>query len=93
MGFGHEQALRWNFIRTRYQRIRIVPWLQQVCWAGDTHGAAIEHMGVDHRGLQVAVAQEFLNGAYVLASFEQMGGPDGVQLASIKQSPQLQHQP
>lgn len=35
--------------------------------------AAIKHMGIDHGGGGVGVAQEFLNGADVVATFQQMG--------------------
>ena len=33
-----------------------------------------EHGGVDHRGLEVAMAQEFLDGADVVAVLQQVGG-------------------
>ncbi len=31
-------------------------------------------MGVDHGGVDVAVAEQFLDGAYVVAVFEEVGG-------------------
>jgi hypothetical protein len=43
---------------------------------GRAHGqaAALEHVGVDHGRLDVFVAQQFLDGADVVAVFEQVGG-------------------
>ena len=35
--------------------------------------SAVEHMRVDHRGLEVAVAEEFLHGADVVAGLQKMG--------------------
>jgi len=40
--------------------------------AADGEGSAVEDMGVDHRGADVVVAEEFLHGADVVAVFEQM---------------------
>ncbi len=35
--------------------------------------SAVEHVRVDHRGLEVAVAEEFLHGADVVAGLQKMG--------------------
>ena len=48
--------------------------LQTVGWAADAEWAAVQHVGVDHGGSDVAVAQQFLNGADVMPPFQQMGG-------------------
>lgn len=42
--------------------------------AAHSRGAAVEHVGVDHGGLDVLVAEQFLDGAYVVTGFEQVGG-------------------
>jgi len=42
--------------------------------AEDGSGAAVEDVGVDHRGIEVCVAEEFLDGADVGAGFQEMGG-------------------
>jgi hypothetical protein len=42
--------------------------------AGDAEGAAFHDVRIDHRGTNVAVAEEFLDGADVGAVFEQVGG-------------------
>ena len=41
------------------QRIRITSfvWLQKICWAAVAQGAAVDDVGVDHRGVQVTVSQ------------------------------------
>lgn len=36
--------------------------------------APVQHMGVDHRGGHIGVAEQFLHGADVVAAFEQVGG-------------------
>ena len=41
--------------------------LHKIGRAAHPERAAVEHMGVDHGGLHVLVAQELLNGADVLA--------------------------
>ena len=38
------------------------PILLRVNWAGDAIGAAIEHMGVDHGGLDFAMPHQLLDG-------------------------------
>ena len=40
----------------------------------DAEGAAVEDVGVDHGGGDVAVAEELLDGADVVAGLEQVGG-------------------
>jgi hypothetical protein len=42
--------------------------------AANSGRSPIEDMGVDHRRLDVAVAQEFLYGSNVIAAFEQVSG-------------------
>ena len=37
-----------------------------------TDSGSIEHMGVDHRGSDVFMAQQFLHGANIVAVFEEM---------------------
>jgi hypothetical protein len=40
----------------------------------DAEGAAIEDVGVDHGGRDVAVAEELLDGADVVSGFQKVGG-------------------
>jgi hypothetical protein len=40
----------------------------------DAEGASVEDVGVDHGGGDVAVAEELLDGADVVAGFQQVGG-------------------
>lgn len=47
--------------------------LHKVRRAAHPHGASIEHMGLDHRGAHVLVAQELLDRADVLAPLQQVG--------------------
>lgn len=42
--------------------------------AADAEGAAVEDVGVDHGGGDVAVAEQLLDGADVVAGFEEVGG-------------------
>jgi hypothetical protein len=42
--------------------------------AADAGGAAVENVGVDHGGRDILVAQQFLDGADVVAVLEQVGG-------------------
>jgi hypothetical protein len=37
-------------------------------------GAALEDVGVDHGGADVGMAEEFLDGADIVAGFEEVGG-------------------
>jgi hypothetical protein len=48
--------------------------LQQVSWALDASSASIQHMRRDHRRADISMAKQLLNGADVVASFEQVGG-------------------
>ena len=43
-------------------------------WAANGEAAALEHVGIDHRGLDVLVAEQFLDRADVVAVLEEMGG-------------------
>jgi len=45
---------------------------RSIQWATHGQSAAIEHEGVDHGGLDVLVADEFLHGADVATVFEQV---------------------
>lgn len=58
------------------QRVLITPFamLQKVGGAADAEGAAVDHMGVDHRCVQVPMAHQLLDGADVLPALQQMGG-------------------
>ena len=44
--------------------------LQSVGRAADAEWATVQHMGVDHGGSDVVVAEQFLNRADVMATFE-----------------------
>jgi hypothetical protein len=44
--------------------------LHKICRATNPERAAVEHMGVDHGGFHVLVAQQLLNGADVLATLQ-----------------------
>ena len=60
---------------------RGVAGLELVEGAWATVGTLVEDVGVDHRGLEVTVAKQFLDGADVGAVFEQVCGegvPEGV---------------
>jgi hypothetical protein len=52
---------------------RLSETAQEVCRAHDPTTATVEHMGVYHRGTDVAVSEEFLDGADVIPSFQEMG--------------------
>jgi hypothetical protein len=55
--------------------------LQQVGRADDAHRAALEDVGVDHGGVEIRVAHQFLNGSDVLPALQQLGRerrPEGV---------------
>ena len=55
------------------RRPPLLPHRQPIQWADDTHGASIQHVGIDHRGLDVRVAQQLLHGTDVLPRFQQVG--------------------
>ena len=48
---------------------------EQIGGALYAEGAPVQHMGVDHGGAHVTVAEQFLDGAYVCPSLQQVGGP------------------
>ena len=48
--------------------------LQPICRAGDAEGASVEDVGVDHCRLEVAVAEQLLDGADVRSVLEQVAG-------------------
>ena len=47
--------------------------LQEVGWADDAHWPALEHVGIDHGGIEIRVPHEFLNGSDILPALKQMG--------------------
>ena len=55
-------------------------WWRARCRKGDLvegaadAGAGFEHVQVDHRGRDIAVPQEFLNGSYVVAGTQELRG-------------------
>ena len=52
----------------------ILPCWALVEWAADREGTPIEDVGVDHSGADVVMAEELLDGANVVASFENVSG-------------------
>ncbi len=46
--------------------------LYKICRAEHAERAAVEHVGVNHGGLHVQITQQLLNGADVLAPFQQV---------------------
>ena len=48
--------------------------LQVIQWTTYRQPASIQHMGVDHGGADIGVAQQFLHGADVGAGLQQMRG-------------------
>ncbi len=46
----------------------------RIQWAAHTPAATFDDMGVDHRGLDVFVTKQFLNGANIVTILQQMGG-------------------
>jgi len=48
--------------------------LHKVRGAAYSQWAAVEHMGVDHGGAHILMAQQLLDGADVLAPLQQVGG-------------------
>ncbi len=57
-----------RFIQSVYDASHLVNW------AADTTLSLIENMRINHRGLDIFVAEEFLNCANIIASFEQVCG-------------------
>jgi len=47
---------------------------RRIEWAANGETAALQHVGVDHGGLDVFVAEQFLDRANVIAVFEEVGG-------------------
>ena len=54
--------------------VQIISLTRDIKQANDTTTAAIENMGVDHRGFDIFVAEEFLDGADVVAALQEVGG-------------------
>jgi len=44
--------------------------LQSIAGAADAEKASIQHVGVDHGGLDIVVVDHFLNRANVMATFK-----------------------
>ena len=53
--------------------IHLVRSLREIGWANDAHRPALEHVGIDHGGIEIGVPQKFLNGSDILSSLQQMG--------------------
>jgi hypothetical protein len=49
-------------------------WLQNVGGAAHAQWSSVQHVGVDHCGAHVLVAQQLLDRADVLAPLQQVGG-------------------
>ena len=47
--------------------------LRAIQWTTDGFRTSIEDMRINHSGLDIFVAEEFLNCANIIASFEQVG--------------------
>ena len=58
-------AVWWALRRGRRDRVKR---------AADAAAAAVQDVGVDHRGADVAVAQQLLDGSDVVAALQQVGG-------------------
>lgn len=50
------------------------PLLQSVSWAADAKRAAVQYVGIDHCGSDVAVAEKLLNCADVMSPFQEVDG-------------------
>ena len=48
--------------------------LQRVGRTADAEWPTVQHMGVDHGGSDIVVAEQFVNCANVMATLEQVGG-------------------
>ena len=75
---GAARGLILETLRGEEQRRPGLAWIdasivQAVRGARDAQKAAAEDVGVDHRGLHAAVAEQLLNGANVGAVLEQVG--------------------
>jgi len=57
-----------------YWELGIRYWLLGVEGAFDGGGASIENVGVDHGGFNVFVTKQFLDGADIVAIFQEVGG-------------------
>jgi len=76
---AHPQARNASRIVANTQTVYVA--LQRVKRAADTLAPAVEHMGVDHGGAHVLVAEQLLDGTDVVACLQQMSGegvPKGV---------------
>ena len=47
--------------------------LQRVQWADDTHRSLVKHVGVNHRGADICMAEEILHRPDVLPGLQKMG--------------------
>ena len=54
--------------------LRVHRLAQCVQWADGAAAAAVEDVGVDHGGLNICVAEQFLHGADVVSAFQQVCG-------------------
>ena len=46
--------------------IHLVRSLREIGWANHAHRPVLEHVGIDHGGIEIGVPQEFLNGSDIL---------------------------
>ena len=50
--------------------IHLVRSLREIGWAHDAHRPALEHVGIDHGGIEIGVPQEFLNSSDILSALQ-----------------------
>jgi hypothetical protein len=48
--------------------IHLVRSLREIGWANDAHRPALEHVGIDHGGIETGVLQELLNDSDILTT-------------------------
>src|SRR5512139_1445323 len=75
LGAGH--LVQGTRLHTKRLPLAIAPAArtkQAIGWALHAVTTAVEHMGVDHGGLHIAMAQKFLHGADVIACLQQLRG-------------------
>jgi hypothetical protein len=53
--------------------VRVGNLLSAILWTSNGFMTSIEDMRINHRGLDILVAEEFLNCANIIVSFEQVG--------------------
>src|SRR2546427_3345959 len=73
VGQRRDRPTCWSAYRARSERAERGA-SQAIGWALDRFSAAVQEVRVDHRGADVAVAEEFLDGPDVVASPDELGG-------------------